>query len=330
MKIKYVKYNLKEGGIDMLVQYGYKDKITFATALDMWLLSNKVRIKHTTYDKYSYIIQKHIVPDLGNLSLAELNSMQINKFLNDKLHSGGIENNKPLAPSYVSTMSLIISSAIHYAANEDLCTDLKNPIYKPIANNKEIHVLNSADYNKLTMYIVSNINETNLGILFALYLGLRIGEICALKWENIDFKTMIIHIKSTVSRINNNGKTKYILDVPKTKSSIRDIPIPKKLFTILKDSFVNRKSDFVISKTDSFVIPRTFEYRYHKLLNELAIESINFHSLRHTFATNCISNGMDVKSLSEILGHTNVNTTLQIYVHPSMEIKRKQIDKVIQ
>lgn len=314
----------------MLVQYGYKEQVTFAAALDMWLLSNRVRIKHTTYDKYSYIIEKHIIPDLGNLSLTELNSMQINEFLNDKLQSGGIENNKPLAPSYVSTMSLIISSAIHYAANEDLCTGLKNPIYKPTANNKEIHILKTTDYNKLTGYITANINETNLGILFALYTGLRIGEICALQWGNIDFKTRVIHVQSTVSRINNNGKTEYILDVPKTKSSIRDIPIPKKLLAILKDSFAKRKSEFVISQTDSFVIPRTFEYRYHKLLNELKIDSINFHSLRHTFATNCISNGMDVKSLSEILGHANTNTTLQIYVHPSMEIKRRQIDKVIQ
>ena len=314
----------------MSIQNYRKEDVTFARALEMWLVSNRVRIKHSTYDKYSYIIEKHITPDLGDYALQDLNSLQINEFLNNKLQSGGIESHSPLAASYVSTMSLIISSAIHYAANEDLCSDLKNPIYKPVAGNKQFHILSCSDYKKLTGYLTSNLEETGLGILLALYTGLRIGEICALKWENIDFKNRIIHIKSTVSRINNNGKTEYILDVPKTKSSIRDIPIPKKLLAILKDSFAKRKSDFVISQTDDFVIPRTFEYRYHKLLNELKIDSINFHSLRHTFATNCISNGMDVKSLSEILGHANTNTTLQIYVHPSMEIKRRQIDKVIQ
>lgn len=314
----------------MSVQYCYKDQVTFAAALDMWLVSNRVRIKHTTYDKYNYIIEKHILPGLGNFYLKELNSMQINKFLNEKLQSGGIQNNEPLAPSYVSTMSLIISSAIHYAANEDLCLNLKNPIYKPTAYNREIHILDGRDYDKLTKHLTTNIDETNLGILLALYTGLRIGEICALKWENIDLKNRIIHIISTVSRINNNGKTEYIIDVPKTKSSVRDIPVPKKLMIVLKESFINRKSDYVISQTNNFVIPRTFEYRYHKLLKELKIDSTNFHSLRHTFATNCISNGMDVKSLSEILGHANTNTTLQIYVHPSMEVKRRQIDEVIQ
>lgn len=314
----------------MSIQNYCKEDINFATAMEMWLISNRVRIKHSTYDKYSYIIEKHITPYLGNYALKELSSLQINNFLNNKLHSGGIDTHSPLAASYVSTMSLIISSTIHYAANEDLCTDLKNPIYKPVANTKQFHLLGQSDYKKLTSYLMTNSDETGLGILLALFTGLRIGEICALKWDDIDLKSRIIHIKSTVSRINNNGKTEYILDTPKTKSSIRDIPIPKKLIACLKIVFDQRKSDFVVSQSNSFVIPRTFEYRYHKLLNELNIESINFHSLRHTFATNCISNGMDVKSLSEILGHANTNTTLQIYVHPSMEIKRRQIDKAIQ
>lgn len=314
----------------MAAQKYRKNDVTFATALEMWLVSNRVRIKHSTYDKYSYIIEKHIVPCLGGFALQDLNTLQINDFLNNKLQSGGIKNNSQLAASYVSTMSLIISSAIHYAANEDLCADLKNPIYKPVANNKQFNILNHADYIKITSYLTNELNETGLGILLALYTGLRMGEICALQWKNIDFKNRIIHVVSTVSRINNNGKTEYVLDIPKTKSSVREIPIPKKLLISLKQVHSNRRSEFVISQTNSFVIPRTFEYRYHKVLYELKIESINFHSLRHTFATNCISNGMDVKSLSEILGHANTNTTLQIYVHPSMEIKRRQIDKAIQ
>lgn len=303
---------------------------SFEQVLEMWLKSNRIRIKKSTFDKYDYIIRTHITPELGTKRIDSLNSFQINDFLNNKLNSGGVASHSPLAPSYVSTMSLIISSAIHFAANEDLCSELKNPIFKPIANSRNIQILSPSDYRKLTEYLIENLDETGLGILLALYTGLRIGEVCALKWENIDFKTKIIQVKSTISRINNNGKSEYILSDPKTKSSVRDIPIPKKLYECMKPVLSESNSKFVISKGNSFIIPRTFEYRYHKILTKLEITSINFHSLRHTFATNCISNGMDVKSLSEILGHANTNTTLQIYVHPSMEIKRKQLDKVFQ
>ncbi|MBQ9228167.1 MAG: site-specific integrase [Eubacterium sp.] len=216
------------------------ERMTFADALEMWLTSNRVRIKHTTYDKYNYIIQKHITPNLGDCFLSDLNAMQINSFLNDKLRSGSIDHHTPLAPSYVSTMSLIISSALHFAANENWCADLKNPIYKPSAINPSFHLLSRADYRKLTEYLTNNIDETGLGILLALYTGLRIGEICALEWKNVDFKRRILHIDATVSRINNDGKTEYVIDTPKTKSSWRDIPIPRKLAVCLQDVYNNR------------------------------------------------------------------------------------------
>lgn len=302
----------------------------FAVVLDMWLISNKVHIKHSTYDKYNYIIERHIIPDLGDLPVTMLNSVKINEFLNNKLTSGSIETGEPLAPSYVGTMSLIISSTMQFAANENYCSQLKNPIFKPSNNSNNFHILERKDSIKLTNHIAEDLDETGLGILLALYTGLRIGEVCALKWEDIDFHNSLIYVHSTVSRVKNNNKTEYIVDTPKTKSSVRLIPIPKKIIGFIKSIYSNRKSEYVISNKDEFVIPRSFEYRYHKMLNQLGIESVNFHSLRHTFATNCIANGMDVKSLSEILGHANTSTTMQIYVHPSMDIKRKQINKVFQ
>ena len=304
------------------------ETITFESVLYMWLTSNKIHIKNSTYDKYRYIIDRHITPDLGHRSLEEINTVIINQFLDNKLKTGGINTGLPLAPSYVATMALIISSTIHFAANENLCKEFKNPIFKPNPNNKSINILSKYDTEKLMNYISKNLNESGVGVLLALYTGLRIGEICALKWENIDLFKKVILVDSTVSRIKHNGKTVFIIGSPKTKNSKRLIPIPKRLLILLKDAYKNRKSEYVISTKADFVIPRTFEYRYHKILKDLHIESINFHTLRHTFATTCISNGMDVKSLSEILGHSNINTTMQIYVHPSMEIKMKQINKV--
>ena len=314
----------------MFTQNYETQNISFAMALDMWLLSNKVHIKHSTFDKYSYIIERHIIPTLGDFPISTLNAVKINEFLNDKLNSGGIESGEPLAPSYVGTMSLIISSTIQFAANENYCAQLKNPIFKPTNNTSNFHILERKDCLRLTNHIAQETDETGLGILLALYMGLRIGEVCALKWDDIDFRKNLIWVHSTVSRVKNGDKTEYIVDTPKTKSSIRLIPIPKKITGFIKEIYSQRKSDYVISDKQTFVIPRSFEYRYHKTLKQLGIESINFHSLRHTFATNCIANGMDVKSLSEILGHANTNTTMQIYVHPSMDVKRKQINKVFQ
>ena len=279
----------------MFTQNYETQNISFAMALDMWLLSNKVHIKHSTFDKYSYIIERHIVPKLGDFPISTLNAVKINEFLNDKLNSGGIESSEPLAPSYVGTMSLIISSTIQFAANENYCSQLKNPIFKPSINSSSFHILERKDCIKLTNYIAQQTDETGLGILLALYMGLRIGEVCALKWEDIDFQKNLIWVRSTVSRVKNGDKTEYIVDTPKTKSSIRLIPIPKKIIGFIKAIYSQRKSDYVISDKQTFVIPRSFEYRYHKTLKQLGIESINFHSLRHTFATNCISNGMDVK-----------------------------------
>lgn len=303
--------------------------VSFSRVLDLWLSANEVRIKRATHDKYNYLINTHILPELGNFSVSELSATQINGFLSKKLRNGGLEDNSPLSPSYVSTMSMIINGAIKYAVNENLCSAMKNPIFKPTLYKKQISILNNSDYKKLVSYLSDNLNSTKTGVLLALYTGLRIGEICALKWNNVDLKSMILHIKSTVSRVNIEGKTKFILEAPKTKSSVRDIPIPTKLGNILKSLYKVRKSDYVVSDKVGFVIPRTLEYRFHRITNLLGIEEISFHALRHTFATNCLSNGMDVKSLSEILGHANASTTLQIYVHPSMEVKRKQINKAI-
>lgn len=165
------------------------------------------------------------------------------------------------------------------------------------------------------------------------HMGLRIGEVCALTWDDVDFENEIIHIRSTVARIKNTQKvceykTHLIIDKPKTKSSLRDIPIPSSLLPLLLKMRKKACSRYVISDKETFTSPRTFEYRYHELLDICDIESINYHALLHTFATRCVEVGVDVKTLSEILGHADVSITLNTYVHPSIELKRKQMEKL--
>ena len=161
-----------------------------------------------------------------------------------------------------------------------------------------------------------------MGVLTTLYTGLRIGEICALKWDDIDIKNGTVKVNSTVSRSGNE----YIIGPPKTCSSIRFIPIHH---TLLKRFKTYPKTGiYVLSQSDNFMNPRTFENQYKIILKRAKIREINFHALRHTFATRCVESGMDIKSLSEILGHANSNITLNIYVHSSMEQKARQINRL--
>ena len=139
----------------------------------------------------------------------------------------------------------------------------------------------------------------------------------------------VIHINHTLTRVlDAENKTKIILDSPKTEASKRDIPICLTLEKVLLEEYAKRKSDFVVSEKQTFVGTRTFEYRYKQFLKNNNIQEINFHSLRHTFATRCVKAGVDIKSLSEILGHANVSITLNTYVHSSMETKRNQLEKL--
>ncbi len=303
----------------------------FSAILSLWLKSIQVRIKPSTENKYQYMIEKHISPVLGNYKVSDLNTTLINSFLNAKLKNGKLNGTGGLAPAYVQTMSVIIASALHFAAQEEMCHPLKSPIYKPSSVKTNLRILTEEEQKRFKSVLLYNIDETKLGVLIALYTGLRIGEICALSWKDIDFECSVIRVNHTVARVkcdDGSGKTKLIIDAPKTKSSLREIPIPSILFPILKQRALASKSDYVVSTNGTFVSTRTFDYRYRALLRKSEISELNFHSLRHTFATRCVNAGVDVKTLSEILGHSNVSITLNLYVHPSFEMKKAQLEKL--
>lgn len=307
--------------------------IIFSDVLDVWLNNNKIHQKGSTTSRYRYLIDTHIAPTLGFYNVREITANTVNTFLDRKLTSGRLDGEGGLSKSYVKSMMLIIKSALKYASDENWCSPLNSPIYKPSEEKKELIILDHNEQSKLESYLLSDINETTIGILLSLHAGLRIGEICALTWSDIDMRNKIIHIRHTVSRIRvsngtNQTSTKLILDTPKTKDSKREIPISNFLFLVLQEEKRIAKSDYVVSNKKDFVSPRTYDYRFHKVLNCCNVSSINYHALRHTFATRCIEAGVDVKSLSEILGHSNVSITLNTYVHSSMDFKRNQIEKI--
>ena len=307
-------------------------KILYKDWIYTWLLEKKDYIKESTYANYSNNIFNHIIPKLGNYYLKELNHKIIQDFLLELSKSGRKDNNGGLAEKTIKDITIIIKGSIKKGINEDKIKHIELTFNYP-KDNKEnkLYVLTKREQNKITKYVLENINSRNIGLLISLYSGIRIGELCGLKWEDVDFKKNCLTINKTIQRVYIKDKkkniSKVIITTPKTKNANREIPINKDFLEILKKVKSN-KNDYILTGNEKYIEPRTYRKHFNKVLDELRIKHFNFHSLRHTFATNCISLGVDYKTVSELLGHANVNITLNLYVHPRYSQKKKCIDLV--
>ena len=307
-------------------------KILYKDWIYTWLLEKKDYIKESTYANYSNNIVNHIIPKLGNYYLNELNHKVIQDFLLELSKNGRKDNNGGLAEKTIKDITIIIKGSIKKGINEDKIKHIELTFNYP-KDNKEnkLYVLTKREQNKITSYVLENINSRNIGLLISLYSGIRIGELCALRWEDIDFKKNCVTINKTIQRVYIKDKekniSKVIITTPKTKNANREIPINKNFLEILK-KVKSDKKNYILTGNEKYIEPRTYRKYFNKILDELKIKHFNFHSLRHTFATNCISLGVDYKTVSELLGHANVNITLNLYVHPRYSQKKKCIDLV--
>lgn len=307
-------------------------KILYKDWIYTWLLEKKDYIKESTYANYSNNIFNHIIPKLGNYYLNELNHKVIQDFLLELSKNGRKDNNGGLAEKTIKDITIIIKGSIKKGINEDKIKHIELTFNYP-KDNKEnkLYVLTKREQNKITNYVLENINSRNIGLLISLYSGIRIGELCALKWEDVDFKKNCLTINKTIQRVyikdKNKNISKVIITTPKTKNANREIPINKEFLEILK-KVKSDKQHYILTGNEKYIEPRTYRKYFNKVLDELKIKHFNFHSLRHTFATNCISLGVDYKTVSELLGHANVNITLNLYVHPRYSQKKKCIDLV--
>lgn len=329
---KEVKEKLKERqSIPTEASINFVEK-TLGDILKLWQETNHMKHKGATETKYEYLIERHILPELGNLNISYLTVNALNNFAEQKLTAGRLDRKGGLSSSYVRSMMIIITSAIKYAVDEGMCSPLKSGTYIPSVEKKELEIIPPIQQKHFESYILSDINETKFGIYLSLNCGLRIGEVCALRWDDIDIENKVIHIRNTVARVKDksSGESRLIIDSPKTKASLRDIPIHSKMIPVIIQMKDLSVSAFVISDKKNFISPRTYEYRYHRILEQCGLDSYNYHTLRHTFATKCVIAGVDVKTLSEILGHSNVSITLNTYVHPTMDMKLSQIEKINQ
>ena len=296
----------------------YKEK--YEERLNNWLLEKKEYIKEQSYIKYYTVIKKNIIPMLGKY--------RINKITRDVLDTYFQSNEfNNLSLSIQNTIYFIIKSSI----NSKKIVFEKYNIKKPKCR---INYLTNKEEKILIDYIINNMNINNLEILICLYTGIRIGEICSLKWKDIDFINNTISIKRTSQRIRNinsntSKKTKIIVTTPKSISSIRTIPVGTSILNYLKEYYID-KDCYILTSSNKPKDTRVYEKYFERVLIKWNLKKINFHSLRHTFATRCAESGIDVKSLSEILGHSNYSVTLNIYVHSSIYQKRRSIDKIIE
>ncbi len=309
--------------------------VLFSTICTLWLENKKIRIKQSTYAKYFNILNAYLLPELGNLTTSQIKKDTLQNFACDIVTKLKLNNKETLSPKTVRDVLSILRSIIFFAEKESYLQKIDFDFYQPKPKEKNIRILSADEQSRLVQYLVNDINYTKLGILICISTGIRLGELCALKKENISFSKHIIMIRHTLQRItdtdiNSSCKTKIIIDTPKSITSIRDIPIPAFLWDYCYQVLHALPEDaYLLSgKRVEFVEPRTCQNRFKKCLKECGISDINFHALRHSFATKCIENHFDIKSLSEILGHSNVNITLNKYVHPSMELKRTYMDTI--
>jgi len=306
---------------------------TFKALLEVWQESNRIRLKDASVSRYQNLIDAHILPMLGDKKITQLNAPLINRFLHHKLSQGRLDGKGGLSAAYVRSIALIITSALKYGASQELCSPLRSAVAKPNVTKKEPSVLSTAQQTVLEQELLTATTPEKLLIYLTLYTGLRIGEACALRWEDIDPEAKLIYVRQTVSRVwyRENGKkySKLTAGLPKTAASQRSIPLCSKLQEVLRQFHHKEQNGYVLPGIgDGFISPRTFEYRYKKILRQCGLDPINYHALRHTFATRCIERGVDIKSLSEILGHADAAITLNTYVHVSLELKRQQLEKL--
>lgn len=307
-------------------------KILYKDWIYAWLIEKKDYIKESTYANYSNNIFNYIIPKLGNYTLNEINHKIIQDFLLDLSKSGRKDNTGGLSEKTIKDITIIVKGSIKKGINEGKIKHIELSFNYPKDNKeKSIYILTKYEQNKITNYVLDNTNTKNIGFLISLYSGIRIGELCALQWKDIDFKNNKLMISKTIQRVYIKDKdksiSKVIITTPKTKNANREIPINKDFLEIIK-SLKTNKDNYILSNSDKYIEPRTYRKYFNKILKELKIKHFNFHSLRHTFATNCISLGCDYKTVSELLGHANVNITLNLYVHPRYSQKKKCIDLV--
>ena len=290
-----------------------------------WKEYKRPYVKQSTMAAYVLILENHILPYFGDGT--SLQEQTVQAFVLQKLEAG-------LSAKTVKDILIVLKMVMKFGVKNEWMTYYEWDIKYPTTSiNKELEVLSVANHRKILNYIQSHFTFPWLGIYISLSTGLRIGEICALKWSDINIVDGTITISRTIERIyiieGEKKHTEIVINTPKTKNSCREIPMSKELLAMIKPLKKVVNDDFyVLTNDERPTEPRTYRNHYNGLMAKLDIPKLKYHGLRHSFATRCIEAGCDYKTVSVLLGHSNISTTLDLYVHPNMEQKKRCITKM--
>ena len=292
--------------------------------LQIWLKNKQDYIKESTYANYSTIVHSYISPTFADRNLADITEKLVQQTILHWIQKDG------LSCSTVKNIVMIIKSSLRAAQKANLITlQIIDVLYPKVYKETAPKVLTKVDQAKLVQNAYLNLNAKSAGILLALSTGMRIGEICGLKWSDIDFASQTISVQRTIQRIYDphaKTRTRIVIGEPKTMSSRRTVPLSTTILPILYRLKSHQNSDYLLTGADTFIEPRTYREYFNTLLKKSDVAHINFHSLRHTFATRLIENGADYKTVSTILGHSSINMTLNLYVHPQLSHQRSAVE----
>ena len=300
--------------------------MTIRVIADLWKETKRPYDKRSTFAAYMLTLENHLLPFFGNMT--ELNEESVQSFVLEKLNAG-------LSIKTVKDMLIVLKMIMKHGVKNKWINHAEWDIkYPTSATSSSIEVLTIANHKKILDYVRDNFSFRALGIYLCLTTGLRIGEICALRWDDINTQTGTLHVRRTIERIyiidGEKKHTELVINDPKTVNSIREIPLSAKALSLIKPLMKVVNPNFYILSNDSKPIePRTYRAYYKRLMKSLNIPPIKFHGLRHSFATRCIESNCDYKTVSVLLGHSDISTTLNLYVHPNIEQKKRCISKMI-
>ncbi len=291
----------------------------------------KERVKIRTYSRYKGIVALHVLPELGEIEAEKIGKREIQTFLIRKRREGNIKSGQQLSAASINLMLTVLNLAFSYGCEMELIN--RNPcenLHRVPESSKKVQAFTKDEQRQLERKIAVENDARHIGILICLYTGLRIGELLGLTWEDVDLTRGLLYVDKTVYRARReNGDWEICVDTPKTHSSTRVIPLPSYITKTLISAKTGAKSVYVVeNKKGERMAIRSYQYVFEKLTERAGVRNLNFHALRHTFATRALESGMDVKTLSEIMGHQNVSFTLNCYAHSMIEHKMAMMQKI--
>lgn len=298
-----------------------------------YIETKKHGVKLRTYLFYKQQSNTYIKDNIGEIDIKVLLQDDVDNFIIGLYENGSKKTGEKLSYSTVKGIDGLLNRSLKYAYKKGyISQQIKSDVCLKQNSNKKIEALTKDEQKKIENYILSKKRCYNYGVLISLYTGMRLGELLVLKWSDIDYKNKLIHVQRTTCRVmGDNSKTVIIEDTPKSKSSIRDLPLTNFLISLLKElkKFQNNNSEYVVSRAVGKRIEnRSYQESFDRLLKRLNIRHYGFHSLRHTFATRSLEIGIDIKTLSELMGHSNPTITLNRYVHSDLNMKKDAMDKL--